>query len=93
MKIIQNENILYETHGSCRSFDISLSALKTAVKAIDPSILIKKSVQINDNNILTIKDVKGFCIGKMENYKIPKIIEFRDNLPRNEQGKILRNTL
>ena len=59
MKIIQNENILYETHGSCRSFDISLSALKTAVKAIDPSILIKKSVQINDNNILTINDVKG----------------------------------
>jgi len=59
MKIIQNENILYETHGSCRAFDISLSALKTAVKAIDPSILIKKSVQINDNNILTINDVKG----------------------------------
>ncbi len=58
MQIIQNEKILYETHGSCRSFDISLSALKTAVKSIDPSILIKKSIQINDNK-LVINDVKG----------------------------------
>ncbi|HEX5186392.1 MAG TPA: DUF4147 domain-containing protein [Nitrososphaeraceae archaeon] len=59
MKIIQNEKILYETHGSCSSFDISLSALKTAIKAIDPSILIKNSIQITDNNQLIINDVKG----------------------------------
>ncbi|MCK5075837.1 MAG: acyl--CoA ligase [Calditrichia bacterium] len=42
---------------------------------------------------LTENDIKSFLKGKLQNIKIPKFIEFRDNLPKNESGKILKPKL
>ena len=39
------------------------------------------------------KDILNFCKQRISNYKIPSIIEFRDELPRSPTGKVLREEL
>ena len=39
------------------------------------------------------KDVIGVCRGALAEYKIPRIVEFRDEIPRSPIGKILRSEL
>jgi glycerate 2-kinase len=59
MQFIQNEKTLYQYHGQYNSFRISLSALKEAINAVDPSILIKKAIEIKNNKEIIITDVNG----------------------------------
>ena len=59
MQIIQNEKTLYQYHGQYKSFRISLSALKEAINAVDPSFLIKKAIEIKNNKEIVITDVNG----------------------------------
>jgi len=42
---------------------------------------------------LTEDDLRHFCKDKLTGYKIPKFIEFRDELPKTNVGKILRRAL
>jgi long-chain acyl-CoA synthetase len=42
---------------------------------------------------LTVDDLKKFCHDNLTGYKRPKIIEFRDSLPKSNVGKILRREL
>jgi long-chain acyl-CoA synthetase len=35
----------------------------------------------------------SFCAERLAEYKIPKVIEFRDEIPRSPLGKILRKYL
>ena len=42
---------------------------------------------------LTEDDVKGHCAENLTNYKRPRFIEFRDELPKTNVGKILRREL
>ncbi|KQV44141.1 MULTISPECIES: long-chain fatty acid--CoA ligase [unclassified Rhizobium] len=42
---------------------------------------------------LTEADVKAFCAQLLTNYKRPKYVEFRDELPKSNVGKILRKNL
>ena len=42
---------------------------------------------------LTAADVIKFCHGQLTNYKVPKHIEFRTELPKTNVGKILRREL
>ncbi|WP_425348609.1 long-chain fatty acid--CoA ligase [Pararhizobium arenae] len=42
---------------------------------------------------LTEADVKAFCAEQLTNYKRPKFIEFRTELPKSNVGKILRKDL
>jgi acyl-CoA synthetase (AMP-forming)/AMP-acid ligase II len=37
--------------------------------------------------------VLGFCRGRLANYKVPRQVEFRDALPRNPSGKVLKRLL
>ncbi|PKL45588.1 MAG: long-chain fatty acid--CoA ligase [Candidatus Riflebacteria bacterium HGW-Riflebacteria-1] len=39
------------------------------------------------------KDIIDFCRKNMANYKVPRDIEFRDNLPKSAVGKVLRRLL
>ena len=59
MQIIRNEKTLYQYHGQFNSFNISLSALKEAIKAVDPSVLIKKAINIKNKKEIVITDVNG----------------------------------
>jgi long-chain acyl-CoA synthetase len=42
---------------------------------------------------LTEADVKAHCAANLTNYKRPRFIEFRDQLPKSNVGKILRREL
>ncbi|MDE2377747.1 long-chain fatty acid--CoA ligase [Bradyrhizobium sp.] len=53
---------------------------------------VKAYVVRRDQN-LTAEDIVKFCHGQLTNYKIPKHIEFRTDLPKTNVGKILRRAL
>jgi long-chain acyl-CoA synthetase len=42
---------------------------------------------------LTADDLKSYCHDELTGYKRPKYIEFRDDLPKSNVGKILRREL
>jgi long-chain acyl-CoA synthetase len=52
-----------------------------------------KAVIVKKDPALTEADVKNYCHEQLTPYKIPKIIEFRDALPKSNVGKILRREL
>ena len=53
---------------------------------------IKVFVVKNDSS-LTEEQVMSFCRKELTGYKMPKYIEFRDDLPKTNVGKILRREL
>ncbi|HKZ46329.1 MAG TPA: AMP-binding protein, partial [Thermodesulfobacteriota bacterium] len=53
----------------------------------------KAIIVTRDGNTLTDKEVLEFCRGKLPNYKIPKIMEFRESLPKIGSGKINKKEL
>jgi long-chain acyl-CoA synthetase len=48
---------------------------------------------VKNNPILTEDDVAQYCRKNLTGYKVPKYIEFRDDLPKTNVGKILRREL
>ncbi len=54
--------------------------------------IVKLFVVKSDKN-LTEKDVRDWCAKNLTNYKRPRYIEFRDELPKTNVGKILRRKL
>ena len=54
--------------------------------------VVKLFVVRKDPN-LTVEDLKKFCHDNLTGYKRPKLIEFRDSLPKSNVGKILRREL
>ncbi len=48
---------------------------------------------VKSDSSLTIEEVKTFCAANMTGYKKPKHIEFKDDLPKSNVGKILRRKL
>ena len=42
---------------------------------------------------VTEEEIKAYCYENMTNYKVPKFIEFRKELPKSNVGKILRRVL
>lgn len=48
---------------------------------------------VSTNSALTAKDVTDFCRERLTAYKVPKLVEFRDELPKTNVGKILRREL
>lgn len=42
---------------------------------------------------VTADDLRAHCAGRLADYKIPRRIEFADELPRNATGKILKDKL
>jgi long-chain acyl-CoA synthetase len=52
-----------------------------------------KAFIVRKDPSLTAEDVIKFCHGQLTNYKVPKHIEFRTDLPKTNVGKILRREL
>jgi long-chain acyl-CoA synthetase len=48
---------------------------------------------VKEDPTLTEEQVMSYCRQKLTGYKIPKYIEFRDDLPKTNVGKILRREL
>ena len=52
-----------------------------------------KLVVVRKEPSLTAAQIQDFCRDKLTAYKVPRIIEFRDELPKTPVGKILRREL
>ena len=52
-----------------------------------------KMFVIRKDQTLTEAALKDFCRGQLTGYKVPKHIEFRDELPKTNVGKVLRREL
>ena len=52
-----------------------------------------KAVVVRNNSTLTEVELAAFCRKGLTAYKVPKVIEFRDDLPKSTVGKILRREL
>lgn len=48
---------------------------------------------VRKDPLLTEEAVKAFCAERLTNYKRPRTVEFRDELPKSNVGKILRREL
>jgi long-chain acyl-CoA synthetase len=53
---------------------------------------VKLFVVRNDDSVTEL-DVMNFCRDNLTGYKVPKQIEFRDELPKTNVGKVLRRAL
>lgn len=54
---------------------------------------IKAYIVLKDDAVMTEEEVIKFCSENLTRYKVPKIVEFRDELPKTMVGKILRRML
>jgi len=54
---------------------------------------IVKAFVVKKDESLTAEDVISFCHERLTNYKVPKEVVFRDELPKSNVGKILRRLL
>lgn len=52
-----------------------------------------KAVVVRQNNNLSVKELREFCRSELTGYKVPKFIQFVDELPKTNVGKILRKDL
>ncbi|SFB81821.1 long-chain acyl-CoA synthetase [Marinospirillum celere] len=48
---------------------------------------------VSRNPDLSAKEIRDWCKERLTGYKLPKIIEFRDELPKTNVGKVLRRQL
>jgi len=54
---------------------------------------VKAYVVLKPGETATEEEIIKFCKEKLAPYKVPKIIEFRDSLPKSAVGKVLRKVL
>ncbi len=54
---------------------------------------VKIFVVLHSGEKATEQEIIDFCKEKMTAYKVPKIVEFRDTVPKSAVGKILRKVL
>ena len=54
---------------------------------------VKAWVVLKDGQTASVDDIRAWCKERLAGYKVPKQIDFRDELPKSTVGKILRREL
>jgi long-chain acyl-CoA synthetase len=54
---------------------------------------VKAVIVLKPGKSLNEETIKAFCAGNLAEYKVPRLIEFIDALPRNSTGKVLKRLL
>ena len=81
-----------EIEGIVVEMDGVLEAAAIGVPSEKSGEAVKLFVVRNDSAVTEL-DVMNFCRDNLTGYKVPKQIEFRDDLPKTNVGKILRRAL
>ena len=81
-----------EIEGVVAEMDGVLEAAAVGIPDEKSGEVVKLFVVRSDPSV-TAEDVEAWCREKLTGYKIPKAIEFRDELPKTNVGKILRRAL
>ena len=80
------ENTLYELPG----------VVEAAVVGVPDELLgeaVKAYIVLEDGSKLTEEDILSHCAGHLEDFMVPKIVEFKDSLPKTDSGKITKKGL
>lgn len=80
------ENVIHSLEGIAQAVVVGVPdpILGEAVKAV---------VTLRDGVSLTSADVRRHCARHVEDFMVPKIVEFRTSLPTTPSGKVDRNSL
>ena len=80
------ESALYEIPGVVEAAVVGMpdETLGEAVKAF---------VVLEKGSALTAKEIVAHCMKRLEDFMVPKIVEFRDSLPKTSSGKITKKGL
>ena len=70
-----------------------MEAVAVGIPHLTRGEIIKAYVVVQPGETLTRAEVISFCREKLANYKLPKKIEFREELPKTLVGKVLRRAL
>lgn len=54
---------------------------------------VKAFIVLKEGEIASEEEITSFCKQKLAAYKVPKLIEFRKELPKTIVGKVLRRYL
>lgn len=54
---------------------------------------VRAAVVLKENHTLTEEEIINWCRERLAKYKVPKQVEFREQLPKTTVGKILRRAL
>lgn len=75
------ENVLYSLEGVAEAAVLGIAdpVLGEAIKAV---------IELENGAHLTDKQVRAHCARHLEDFMVPKIVEFREMLPKNPAGKI-----
>jgi acyl-CoA synthetase (AMP-forming)/AMP-acid ligase II len=72
------------------------AVLEAAVAAVPHDVLgedIAAWIVVRPHADLTADEVTAFCRERLADYKVPRVITFLDELPRNPTGKVLKRDL
>lgn len=83
---LEIENILL-THNQVKE------AVVVGIKGLYAEEIIKAVIVPQNREICNEKDLLSYCKDKLADFKVPKIIEFRDEIPKSPLGKVLRKNL
>jgi acyl-coenzyme A synthetase/AMP-(fatty) acid ligase len=80
------EEALYGIEGVAEAavFGVPDAVLGSAVKAV---LTLREGMEINEAAVLR------HCSQKLENFMVPKFVEFRASMPRTTSGKIAKREL
>ena len=78
--------------GAVQAYALSAETVEP-VSAVAEENCISSSWKRASDPALTEKDILAHCKANLTGYKVPKFVEFRDELPKTNVGKILRREL
>ncbi|NYF23758.1 long-chain fatty acid--CoA ligase [Sporosarcina sp. JAI121] len=83
---VEVEEVIYQHKGIAEVcvYGVPDSYSGESVKA---TIVKKKGAQVTEQEIIE------WCTGQLAKYKIPRVVEFKDQLPKSTVGKILKRVL
>jgi long-chain acyl-CoA synthetase len=55
--------------------------------------VVKAFVVLRQGEQATVEEIREFCKARLAGYKVPRAVEFRDDLPKTLVGKVLRRAL
>ena len=59
----------------------------------DRGQIIKAAIVVKPGSQITRKEIISYCREKLASFKVPKVVEFRDELPKSRTGKIAKKLL
>jgi long-chain acyl-CoA synthetase len=76
-------------------YDMESVAEASVVGIPDPTLgsAIKAVIVPKDGAVLTVEEVLRHCSEKLEDFMVPKIVEFRESLPKTESGKVSKRAI